>query len=122
MRKRIQLRRAQISYAGPDRLDITVRSATGFARKLAPTWAMVIQHKDRELSDANYTSAYLERIEPPEKPWTFPFSDLWQFGTSHDDRITFVCFCKDGSFCHTNILIEYLCETFPNFFEDRREE
>ena len=32
---------AQMRYSGKDRLDITVKSATGEARLVAPTWGMI---------------------------------------------------------------------------------
>lgn len=111
---KIRLNRAQMRYFGDDRLDITVKSAEGWARKLAPTWGMVWGHKHGNISDEEYKEQYIHVLE-------IPFDELLEF--AKDTRsVTFVCYCADGKFCHTHLLIDYLITQYPysNMFKDGR--
>ena len=115
----IKLYRAQITgYKGIGGLDITVKSAKGFARFFAPTWDMVMGHKQGRLTDNQYTFRYtqiLARMENGKE--VIPIKDLCQFGWDHSDAITFLCYCRDGAFCHTYILMDYLIHNWPHLFE-----
>jgi uncharacterized protein YeaO (DUF488 family) len=108
----IILNREQIRYSGEDRIDITVKSATNWARNLAPTWDMVWAHKNGKISDKEYTEQYIDLIEKNG----IPLNELLEF-----NKITFVCYCPNGKFCHTHLLIDYLLEQYPNLFEDGRK-
>lgn len=113
---KIKLNRAQIRYSGKDRLDITIKSASGWALRLAPTWNMVWSHKQGTISNEEYRQRYfaiLDRIE-------FPLKELLDFGK--DGTITFVCYCSDGKFCHTYLLIDYLISTYPEYFDRAKEK
>ena len=112
---KIKLNRGQIGRnAG---LDITVKSAGGWARAFTPTWPMVMGYKQGTISDQEYTQAYLKIIERAQLTIV---SELVQYGRAMGDRVTFLCYCKDGAFCHTHILIEYLTRNWPGLFEDTR--
>ena len=113
---KIKLNRAQMRYSGTDRLDITVKSANNWAKRLAPTWGMVWDHKNGSLSDEEYTYRYLHIIDS----LGIPIDELLEFGK--DSSITFVCYCSDGKFCHTHLLIDYLVDKCPESFEDGRNE
>jgi len=117
---KIKVKRAQMRYSGADRLDITVKSAQGDARKLTPTWSMVMDHKKGKITDQQYTQQYLARIDSGDCDDQFPFVFLYDFGRKHNNSITFVCYCPDGVFCHTHLLINFLVGTYPHHFEDVR--
>jgi uncharacterized protein YeaO (DUF488 family) len=101
------------SVPGP--LDVTVKSAKGWARELAPTWGMVRGYKDGTMSAADYTRQYRQLLA------NFGLLDLDRFSEVNDNHVTFLCYCPDGAFCHTHLLIDWLCERFPDVFEDGRE-
>lgn len=111
----IKLNRAQMRYSEPDRLDITAKSAEGWAKNLAPTWGLVWGHKNGALTDEQYTESYLHSINLVG----IPLDELLRFGHINGS-ITFVCYCPDGKFCHTHLLIEYLLKECPEIFEDGR--
>jgi uncharacterized protein YeaO (DUF488 family) len=113
---KIRLRRAQIRYQQSDRLDVTIKSSRGWARRLAPTWEMVTSVKKGETTEADYTRKYLDLIADR----SIPLSELLCFGNSRDGNITFVCYCPNGPFCHTHLLIDYLIAHHPDLFEDGR--
>lgn len=111
----IKLKREQYRYNEKDRLDVTVKGAKGFAKWLAPTWKMVMGHKDGSLSDEEYIKMYLSKLEGTP---SFVISELEKLGP----EITFVCFCANGSFCHTYLLMDYLVEHFPTKFKRMNNE
>jgi hypothetical protein len=41
-------------------VDVTVKSAKGFARSFAPTWKMVMGYKNGMQTEAQYTEKYVE--------------------------------------------------------------
>jgi hypothetical protein len=93
---------AQYKYAGDDRMDITVKTATSPGIVLAPTWNMVMSHKDQKLSDWDYTVKYFSllvgRMNAPEMNGRVnrsAFNNL-----TENKQITLVCFCPSGVFCH----------------------
>jgi len=93
---------AHYRYNGPDRMDITVKSAVGIGTVLAPTWDMVMSHKDQTLSDWDYTVKYfsliVSRMNAPEMEGRANRS-AFNLLTEHK-QITLVCFCPSGAFCH----------------------
>lgn len=119
----ITLRRAQMRYKNTAQgaLDVTVKNAQGFAQPFAPTWEMVMGHKQGRLTDAGYTEMYLLRLSALAELGTDNgyslFKALRDFGVKHDNTVTFLCFCPDGKFCHTYLLIDFLCQTFPRVFQ-----
>jgi len=113
--KRAQIRRGRKTQRGD--LDITVKSAEGIGKYLAPTWPMVLGHKDGTLSDEDYEWMYRRILDRnPIKV----YRALWKYGKDCGGQITFLCYCPDGVFCHTHLLIDYLLEKFPTGWEDGR--
>lgn len=106
----IKLKRAQYRYNGEDRMDITAKSAEGYAKWFAPLWEMVVAHKSGAVDDETYARRYIRILN------RVPHLShkLEEYGESGE--ITFVCFCPDGKFCHTHILINYLVDRFPDKF------
>jgi len=93
---------AQYKYAGDDRMDITVKTSTRPGVILAPTWDMVMSHKDQTLSDWDYTVKYFSllvaRMNAPEMEGRANRS-MFNLLTEHK-QITLVCFCPAFGFCH----------------------
>lgn len=94
-------------------LDVTIKNATGLAKYFAPAWEMVMNHKKGLISDAQYK--YLSILSRAHKLGipTLLYSSL----IDKTNKLTFLCFCKDNSFCHTYLLITWLCSTYPEMFE-----
>lgn len=94
----------RIDNRDPDTLDITIKSAsTTEGRALAPTWALVMNHKRGQISDQEYTDAYLAllRVRYNENPT--PFLDILK-----RDRVVLACYCPAGAFCHRHIAVDVL--------------
>jgi uncharacterized protein YeaO (DUF488 family) len=102
----VKIYTSNIDYNGSDRLDITVKSGD---LDFAPTWDMVMGHKNRKLSDEKYISMYTELMnisfEKHRKKWDWLLSQ---------DRITLLCYCKKGKFCHRKVLAEILHLNFKD--------
>jgi uncharacterized protein YeaO (DUF488 family) len=105
------VRRAQIR-PGVQGTDTTVKSAQGPFRALAPTWDMVMGYKNKTLSEAAYTKQYqaiLQRV--PDQVWET---------LAAQPEVLLLCYCRDGWFCHTHLIIEHLIERWPERFIDGR--
>lgn len=91
---------AQFRYAGPSRLDITVKSGES---TWAPTWDMVMGLKRGELSEQDYSSRYTNMMRQSYREKRARWDWLLQ-----QERVTLVCFCKAGDFCHRVLLARIL--------------
>jgi len=98
---------SRIGYRGEDGLDITVKSATGIGRLLAPTWAMVggVKHwkQYNALTPEEYTALYYELLRSRFSADRQPFLDL-----VHRERLVLLCFCGAGAFCHRHLAVDIL--------------
>jgi hypothetical protein len=86
-------------------LDTTVKSAKEYAF-LAPTWQMVMEHKQGSLSDTGYTQLYYELLRARYRENRQPFLKL--FHDFADQDIAVACFCTPGHFCHRHLLVDIL--------------
>jgi uncharacterized protein YeaO (DUF488 family) len=115
---KIKLNRAQMSkrvdYVG---VDVTVKGAQGIWSKVAPTWDMVMRHKQERISDAYYAGQYLAILEQGGKELA---REIWHEGKKRGGKLVFRCYCPDGKFCHTHLLIDWLVENYEAGFEDGR--
>ena len=116
----VTIRRAQLKR-GSVGVDVTVKSAQGWARAFAPSWSMVMGHKDGKLSDEQYTTLYLAILrKAPLAAW------YWLERQAVNGELTVLCYCRDFDasgqrvFCHTHLLIDYAVERFPDLFADGR--
>jgi uncharacterized protein YeaO (DUF488 family) len=92
---------SQLKYSGGDRLDITVKNQDPIGKHFAPTWEMVKKFQDNTISQELYTNAYIGILS--KSLATNP--QVWQqIQDTYIDRITLVCFCPAGAFCHRIIL------------------
>jgi len=107
----VKIRRAQL-YRGKG-VDVTVKSAKDMARFFAPTWGIVMNHKSGAINDEQYTKAYRKILDDVGRnAW------VWLANQAVDGEVTVLCFCRDGSFCHTYLLAAYAAEKYPDLFED----
>lgn len=109
----IILRRAQIGKS--EGLDVTVKSAPEWLMPLTPTWHMVWAHKQGRMTDAEYEKSYyqiLDRIP------MHVITKLVEYARGHSNQITFLCYCRNGAFCHTYLLCSYLARNYSDLFEN----
>lgn len=112
----ITLMRAQIGHSsGYLDVDVTVRTARGWARKMAPTWDMVMSHKFGDMTDAQYIWLYDKLLHERG----LPVEEMTRVARGID-CITFLCYCPNGAFCHTHVLIDILVRDYPKLFVDGR--
>jgi len=106
---------------GDEGLDITIKSAQGFGKQLAPTWELVGGHKRwaaeqagqsppawtlryEAIDDAEYTQRYLELLRARYRV----NRDEWhEFVRAHEE-VTLLCYCAHGKFCHRDIAADVL--------------
>jgi len=88
-----------------DALDITVKSAAGDAKALAPTWDLVMGHKQKRISDEQYVQGYLTLLRKRYKQDSGPFLRILQ-----RESVTLCCYCKAGAFCHRTIAADVLAK------------
>lgn len=105
---RIEIHTAQYRWKGLGRLDVTVKSAQGWARLVAPTWQEVLDFK-KTGNEEVYLKSYIPRLEKNIHNF---YTELLNDGAP---EYTFVCFCPPGTFCHRVLIAERLQE-FPNVF------
>lgn len=111
----VALKRGQIGKVRGDRLlDVTVKSATGWAAAFAPTWEMVSGHKDGTMGDAEYRERYEAILDASGDA----FDRLRQLGA--EGPVKLLCYCPDGRFCHTHLMIDYAIKKHPQWFSDGR--
>lgn len=80
----------------PDNLNITVKSGD---KVFAPTWDMVMGHKNGTLTDEQYTDMYRELMLKSWKKNRWRWAELLQ-----QERVVLVCYCRPGEFCHRVLL------------------
>ena len=82
----VVIKRAQMR-PGVNGVDVTVKSATGFARSFAPTWNMVMGHKRGTLIDAQYTTQYTKILDAVSvEAWR------WLYTQAVNGEVTLLCF------------------------------
>lgn len=83
-----------------DMLDITVKSGD---KTFAPSWAIVMDHKNGKITDEQYTEEYKRMMRETAKANPGRWNELM-----HSGSVTLACYCKAGDFCHRLILVELL--------------
>ena len=97
---------SNINYNGGNGFDITVKSGDF---DFAPTWDMVWSHKNGTLSDDEYVEKYTKLMEDSYNR----FPHKWEKLLSKE-KVTLLCYCKKGKFCHRRLLAELLHLNFDN--------
>lgn len=85
-------------------LDTTIKSGVGDGALFAPTWEMVMGHKDGTLSDEAYREQYLALM----RHRYLSRAGDWQRFIKSTGRVAIACYCAPGKFCHRHLLKECL--------------
>lgn len=105
----MKLATARVAYRGAHRLDITVKSAQGIGRVLAPTWAMVMAHKAGAITDGEYTEGYYRLMRYKYALATPTYNGRQMFDAILAmPRVVFCCYCAAGRFCHRHLAVEII--------------
>jgi uncharacterized protein YeaO (DUF488 family) len=96
----LQIYTSHHRYQGADRLDITVKTGDP---AFAPTWDLVMGSKNGHISEEKYKERYYQLMRQSYTQNRFRWNELLS-----QDRVTLVCFCPSGQFCHRLILAEIL--------------
>lgn len=105
-----KLTRSSMRTKGIKGIDITYR------RKLcvSPPRDLVLGYKAGAITEENYTEVYLKQLnDNAEDIITWAWCICGEI-------IKFKCFCPEGAFCHTHLLIDWLIEKRPDLFQDGR--
>jgi uncharacterized protein YeaO (DUF488 family) len=94
----VKIYTSQYGYKGEDRLDITVKTGD---KTFAPTWDMVMGHKNGTLSSEQYVKMYIDLLRNSYKKNRKRWEEIL-----NREQVTFVCFCGHGKFCHRLILAD----------------
>lgn len=81
-------------------LDTTVKSGID---AFAPSWEMVLGHKDGSLSNAAYREQYISLMR---ESWHYRRLE-WE-KVLRMETVALACYCRAGNFCHRHILKEIL--------------
>lgn len=84
-------------------LDITVKSGVA---TFAPEEKLLWAYKRGEVSEEDYRTAYLARLETSLRNNPEAFEGLLE----RTEPIALACYCRAGVFCHRHILVEFLSE------------
>lgn len=95
---------SQFRYSGDDRLDITVKSGV---KAFAPSWDMVMGHKNGTLSNEDYIQMFKDLMNKSYKTNKKLWKELLE-----RERVTLVCYCAKDCFCHRVVLAEMLVKAF----------
>jgi len=91
---------SNFNYKGSDRLDITVKTGS---KIFAPSWQMVMDYKNGDLSKTEYIKQYIDMMRFSYKNNLEEWKKLLNM-----KKVTLVCYCKPGNFCHRVLLAEIL--------------
>ena len=97
---------AQYRYKGPNRADITVKTAIPPWNVFTPTWDMVMKYL-KGPKDAIAEGVYMVEYEKiVAAAFRARGQELLSLIHSDETRV-FVCFCKAGTFCHRVLLARH---------------
>jgi uncharacterized protein YeaO (DUF488 family) len=97
----IQIAKWRLAKAKQIRItDTTVTSGLGF---LAPSWEMVLGHKNGGMSCEQYTKLYDECIQRSQTHHPEQWGDLLK-----PETLCLACYCRAGFFCHRLLLAKHL--------------
>lgn len=103
------VRTARVSYGGPDRLDVTRKSATPDGIAFAPSWGILRPalnaRRDGRLDEAwpGYVADYtteMRRSYREQRP-------AWDALLARE-TVTLVCYCAQADRCHRTLLAGFL--------------
>ena len=92
-------------------LNITRGSGKGYGLAFAPSWSLVRELKNGDITEEQYRRRYTEEMATSYREnW-----EVWQWLLSQRSVIL-VCYCGAKQFCHRKVLAELLVEHFGAFY------
>ncbi len=85
----VKLARAQIR-PGVKGVDVTVKSAKGYARSFAPTLKMVMGYKNGTLIEAQHIEQYMKILDAVSVE-----SCRWLYAQAANGEVVLLCYCRD---------------------------
>lgn len=105
---------SDMSYDGPNRLDITVKSGD---RTFAPTWDMVKYFKAGRLGWEQYKGMYHYRMRASYQKNRARWNEVLAM-----DEVVLVCYCETDDYCHRRLLKEYLVKCGAEIEKEENNE
>jgi uncharacterized protein YeaO (DUF488 family) len=116
----LQIYTAQIKYTNlyeikqnKDTLDVTIKSGKDIkslkapdeiaGKVFAPSWGMVMGHKNLRLTDEQYTQMYYKLMRQNYKN----NREEWEKLLARE-KVVLLCYCYSGAFCHRYLLKDML--------------
>lgn len=109
MTTQILLWREQIR-PGVAGVDVTAKTATGWAARLSPSWVLVRGVREGAIGRKAFRWAYENMMKRAVTEKLL--GSILQAGP----EVIFLCYCRNGGFCHTYLLIHWLCLKYPALF------
>lgn len=81
-------------------LDITVKGRHPIGSAFAPTWNIVMGHKEGRITDEQYTEVYWQLMR---KSWQNN-RGIWNTLLKDTKEVVLLCYCRPGNFCHRLVL------------------
>lgn len=97
--------------AGERLLDITVKSASGVGRLMAPEWQPVLAFKEGRIDWAAYTEKYHKLLQQRYAQHAGAFHELIGDSVRNNQCLVLACYCNVDSgcgHCHRFLMADYL--------------
>jgi hypothetical protein len=115
-RRVIRIYTAQMAMyhkAKVDKIKFVDATAKSGMVQFAPDMKNVMAYKNGEMSEEDYTKAYISRMEFSQKK----APKVWNRVKDYDQLI-FACYCEAGAFCHRHILVRMIKTYLERNFDD----
>ena len=103
----------KVQAQGIGLINITAKSGD---LVFAPDFKKVLQYKNKELTEAEYTEAYLGKMRASLKSQASRWYRLEEI--AQQQPVALACYCKAGVFCHRLLFLDY----FTKFLTSRGKE
>ena len=100
-----------VAAQGEKALNITVKSATGVGKLMAPEWRPVLAFKEGRLDWAQYTEAYQKLLRQRYAGYAQLFHDLIAEAVRNGECLVLTCYCNldpGCNHCHRYLMAEIL--------------
>jgi len=112
---------ARVDYAGPDRLDVTRKSAGPEGLPFAPSWAILGPILNARRGGPSYVwpwPGYVRDYTAEMRRSFREHSAAWSALLARDE-VTLVCYCSDAVHCHRAVLAEILVKLGATYHGER---
>ena len=100
-----------VAAQGEKVLNITVKSAIGVGKLMAPEWRPVLAFKEDRIDWAQYTEAYQELLRQRYARYAQRFHDLIAEAVRNDECLVLTCYCNldpGCDHCHRYLMADIL--------------